>query len=240
MGDRRAVRRALAIRRELGIVGVATAEEVDRAIVAAGVRRWPDDAMPDRLYGAYYRGVIRVRRGLLPGTATYVAAHELGHAVCGHARGAYEAPLAGGAPPEEAAEEEAHLFAFGLMLGRPARTTGGLDGQLHAGCEAGLPLPMLFEVVNVLARAARPTLAPPAPAQGELGAELLDQVDWGQAPLGRGRRDLGVDLLDQVQHAHAHVAPPRPAAAGAGLFVSVHWGAEHIEFDRCCQGMRSG
>jgi hypothetical protein len=180
MNLRRAVSRALALRADAGITGVATPEDVDRAIAVAGAERWSDDAMPADLYGLYYRGVIRVRSGLAPETAAFVAAHELAHGVLGHRRGSYRLPLVGGTPPRTVDEEEAEVFAFALHLGRPSATHEGLTAQLHRGNRARLPLGFLFGAVNVLAPRTRPRrrrLAPRVPeaaAQRQVGAELFD------------------------------------------------------------------
>lgn len=139
-----AVRKGLRTREELGVTGVATLADADRAVRRAGIERWPDEPMPGRLYGVYYGGYVQVRAGLLPGTALFVLAHELGHAVMGHGRGAYRAPLIGGGPEATAKEAEAQVYAYAFLLGEPARTFAGLNAQLQAGHDAGLPLGFLF------------------------------------------------------------------------------------------------
>lgn len=139
-----AVHRGAAVRASLGVAGVATMADAERACAWLGVEREPDAPMPGRLYGVYYRGVVQVRAGLLPGTSLFVLAHELGHAVCGHARGAYRTPLLGGGPEASPAEEEAQAFAFVFLLGEPGRTRAAIDAQLHAGVGAGLPVAWLF------------------------------------------------------------------------------------------------
>jgi hypothetical protein len=148
-----AVRRARTTRTRLGIAGVATPEDADRALGDAGVERWPDEPMPGRLYGVYHRGVLRVRSGLFPGTRLFVLAHELGHAAMGHDGGTYRARVAGGGPEDSEAEAEASVWAYVFLLGEPARTHEGLDAQLHAGFDAGLPLGFLFGCASLFGAA---------------------------------------------------------------------------------------
>lgn len=148
-----AVREGLRTRELLGVTGVATMADADRALALAGLERWPDEPMPGRLYGIYYRGAVQVRAGLQPGTALFVVAHELGHAVLGHGRGAYRTPVVGGGPEATPKEAEAQVFAYAFLLGAPAATFAGLNAQLQAGYEAGLPLGFLFGCVAVFGAA---------------------------------------------------------------------------------------
>lgn len=148
-----AIRRAIEVRARLGIRGVATPRDAERALAEAGLVRWPDARMPDGLYGTYYRNVVRVRTGLRPGTALFVVAHEMGHAAMGHGKSAYRAPLIGGGPEATDAEAEAQVWAFVFLLGEPARTHAGLNAQLHAGHAVDLPLGFLFGCASLFGQA---------------------------------------------------------------------------------------
>lgn len=148
-----AVRSGLRARADLGVAGVAGADDADRAVGALGLERWPDEPLPGRLYGAYFDGVIQLDSRLLPGTRLFALAHELGHAAMGHRQGAYRARLPSGGPEPSEAEEEAQVWAFAFLLGEPARTHDGLDAQLHAGFDAGLPLGFLFGCASLFGAA---------------------------------------------------------------------------------------
>lgn len=171
-----AVRRALLMRASLGVEGVATQADLDRAFERAGIVRWPDDAMPDRLYGAFCRGVVRVKTGLLPGTTLFVLAHELGHAECGHEQGAYVARLIADGPETSPSETEVQVYAYVFLLGAPGRTRRAIDAQLHAGVAADLPLGFLFACAGLFGAAL---------GEGEDRAQIDHQVQRRHAPPAR-------------------------------------------------------
>lgn len=142
-----AVRRALQIRAEHGIVGVATRAQVEAVVAGQGLELWTEEPFAGRVWGAFSDGVIGVRRRLLPGTQLMVVAHETGHAVLGHAAGLYRT----GRPRRlVGVEAQAHIFAWTLLLGAPGPGLDGLTDQVHAGHAAGLPLDWLFTVLAVL------------------------------------------------------------------------------------------
>lgn len=173
---KRAIREALRVRAALGVRGVASAHDVGRAVAMSGVDRLPDEPMPVGLYGVFYDGAMRVRAGLARGAALTVVAHELGHGVLGHAAGQCrdETYLGFGGDPHE---RSAQVFAYTLLLGRPARTHAGLDRQMRRAYRAGLPLRWLISALEILAPGLpdgsrpRPRPAPPPP-QDELAAQF--------------------------------------------------------------------
>lgn len=144
-----AVRRAAEARGEHGVAGVAGWPALARVARAARVEVLFGVDLRGRVWGMYYRGVICVRRGLAPGDQKLVVAHELGHAVLGH-DGArfYRRDDRRWSP--SGLELQASLYAWTLVLGRPARDEAGLDAQIAAGHRAGLPLDWLFAVVSAL------------------------------------------------------------------------------------------
>jgi hypothetical protein len=143
-----AVARALQLRAEHGILGVASRAQLEAVVAASGLELWTEEPFEGRVWGAFTDGVIGVRRHLLPGTQLMVIAHETGHGLLGHANGFYRAGnstrrLVG-------VEAEAHVFAWALLLGRPAPDMDGLTAQIQRGHRAGLPIDWLFTVVSIL------------------------------------------------------------------------------------------
>lgn len=147
-----AVARALEIRSRHGIEGVASEDEVDRAVAGAGFDLREDRPYEDRLYGRFFRGTVCVKRGLWPELRRVVKAHELGHGVLGHDTGYYLQPALGGEVPRGAAEIQAQIFAWTLLVGEPAPSADGLTAQMHAAHEAGVSLPFLCTAVSILAQ----------------------------------------------------------------------------------------
>lgn len=143
-----AVERALALRADLGVVGIATEAQIERAIEGAGLEWWDEAPLEGRVYGFLFDGVVYVRRGVTPGTRLVVKAHELGHALLGHDAGAFTA-VHGGIPVSRH-EQDAHAFAFAALLGPPAATGTGITRQIQAGGRADLPVGFLFTSGSVL------------------------------------------------------------------------------------------
>lgn len=142
-----AVTAALEIRARLGIEGVAAEEQIDRAIADAGLVLWADAPLEGAVYGLFVGGVVAIKPGLWPGTRLVVKAHEAGHGVLGHEAARYEERAVG---EPTAKEILAQLFAFALLVGRPASTHDGLTAQMHAAHDAGVPLGFLCTAVSIL------------------------------------------------------------------------------------------
>jgi hypothetical protein len=146
-----AVTRALAARASLGIVGVATAPQAAAAIAALGLVLWFDADLEGGVYGLLYRGVVAVKKGLLPGTVLVVLAHELGHALCGHADGLYRPATLAGGPADSPEEEVAQIAAYVFLVGAPAPDVDALSAQVqHAHDRGGVPWDFLCSVESIL------------------------------------------------------------------------------------------
>lgn len=146
---RPAVERALEVRASLGLTGVASRAHVAAAIAAAGLGYRDDRPYRGRIQGRLYRNTVCVRGDLWPDQKLVVSAHELGHALLGHADGAF---YARGADDVGADEAAAQVFAWTLLVGEPADTLDGLTRQLHAGWDAGIPIDFLCAAATILAR----------------------------------------------------------------------------------------
>lgn len=145
-----AVRLALEARARLGVTGVATRADVERAIADAGLGLRTDRPYTGRIQGRLYRRTVCLRRGLDRGTARVVASHELGHAVLGHDDGFFLRPAVGASRSSSGREATAQIYAWTFLLGRPAPTMDGLDDQIERGYKAGLPLVWLFTAASIL------------------------------------------------------------------------------------------
>lgn len=148
---RGAVSRAMEARRSVGVERVATEEAVDRAIAAAGLGLRQDRRYAGRIQGRLFRRTVCVRHDLWPGQRLVVKAHELGHALLGHADGALFEQTRGGVD-HGAVEAAAQVFAWTFLLGRPARTLAGLERQFWRGHAAGVPLDFLCAGLTILLR----------------------------------------------------------------------------------------
>lgn len=126
----RALEEAERMRRALGVVGVATTADIERAAEAAGLEV-VDTPMSGTLYGARmqieHRGrlvsVALLRSGMGRGERAFVLAHELGHHVLGH--------------------EGNHLYSVASWrdMRGPYRNRDEHSATLFGGCFlAGLPL----------------------------------------------------------------------------------------------------
>jgi hypothetical protein len=144
-----AVRRALEARARLRIEGVATERQVDAAIAAAGLDLREDRPYGGRVQGRLFRDTVCVRRDLWPDQRRVVKAHELGHHALGHAEGGFYVRAADGRTD---AEVDAQVYAWTLLIGRPAATLDGLTAQMQAASAAGLPVDFLCAVVSILAQ----------------------------------------------------------------------------------------
>lgn len=140
---------ALAVRASLGLTGVASRADASAAIAAAGLSLRDDRPYRGRIQGRLYRNTVCVRGDLWPAQKLVVTAHELGHALLGHADGAFYARGAADVGADEAA---AQAFAWTFLIGAPADTMDGLTRQLHAGWDAGLPVDFLCAAATILAR----------------------------------------------------------------------------------------
>lgn len=164
--------RALAVRRAQGIEGIATAEAVDAAITAAGLGLREDRPYKGRIQGRFFRRTVCVRGDLWPGQRLWVKAHELSHGLEATSDGPLYDRGPGGDLDDGAAELRAQVFAWTLLVGRPARTEAGLNRQLADASAAGLPLDSLCAAMTILARGLRGPAGPsprrrrsPAPAR---------------------------------------------------------------------------
>lgn len=135
-----AVNRGLEIRARYGITGIATEADVRRAIADAGLVLWDDAPLEDGVYGLLYRGVICVKRGLLPGTRRVVLAHELAHHMLGHDGGLYRSGSLAGGFAATGEEARAQVGTYALLVGRPAPTLAALSAQVVvAHNDGGVP-----------------------------------------------------------------------------------------------------
>jgi hypothetical protein len=146
---RAAVERALGVRASLGLTGVAAPGDVVAAVAAAGLAYRDDRPYKGRIQGRFYRRTVCVRADLWPGQKMVVGAHELAHAVLGHAEGAF---YAAGPPDVDDDEADAQAFAWTLIVGEPARTTDALTAQIQAAWRAGVPVDFLCAAGTILAR----------------------------------------------------------------------------------------
>lgn len=154
---REAVRRGLALRREHGIEGVASEEQIDAVLTALGLtveERYP---FRGRLRGLLVRDTVYVREDLPSRQRVWIKSHEAGHhvlhestPVARYLRGDDVLP----SPVGGRQEREAELFAAALVAGEPCAETACVAPWLeesHAGGR-GVPAELLWEMVSILNR----------------------------------------------------------------------------------------
>ena len=146
------VARALAVRSSLGIEGVATEQQVEAAIAAAGLELWDEAPLAGRVYGLLHDRVVYVKRGLLPATRRVVKAHEFVHHLNGDATAYYRPVAPFGGPETRRGEWRAQVGAYALLLGQPAPDLPSLTAQVRwAHDHGGLPWDFLAAAVSLLA-----------------------------------------------------------------------------------------
>ncbi len=201
----RAVARALEVRARQGITGVATEDQIDRAIRGAGLAIRDDRPYVGNLQGRLFRRTVCVRRGVSSGRRRSVKAHELGHHVLGH--GDADAYSVRGRVLGARDEVETEIFAWTLALGRPSRTLRGLTVQMHRAHDAGLPLDWLCDVLSMLAvrLPERRRALEAAQLDDLLGDPLPHELQNRRLPLARQALRRLEDKLRQGQPTHDHL-----------------------------------
>ena len=141
----------MALRREHGVEGFATEDQIDEILATLGLTVCP---------GYPFRGQIRA---MLLGRTIYLAermergerivakAHELGHHLLHGSNGFYRASpghVGGG----NRKEDEAHVFAAAVALDRPPASRERIDERMHEAFECGFPPCFLWEWVAALGR----------------------------------------------------------------------------------------
>lgn len=175
---REAIRRGLRIRRDHGIRGVATEDQVDAVLSSFGlsVVEFP---FAGRIRGLLVQKRVYLRQRMSRPEAVVVKLHELGHHLQ-HAPTAFYLRVPGQHFMNGRQEQEAHLFAGTVLTGAPPRSLEALDEWMQEAHGAGVPPEFLWEFASILVRA------------GPLAADLAD-------------RPLGEDRSYQLQY--RHVAP---------------------------------
>lgn len=152
---REAVRRGLEIRREHGIRGIASEEDVDAVLVALGLTIEEDYPFAGRLRGMLVRDTVYVRRRLSKRERCWIKLHEAGHRVL-HAPdpvAAYQrAPGPGSGPRGGRREREAELFAGAVMAGEPLRGDADLADWMDTAHADGVPADLLWELASLFDR----------------------------------------------------------------------------------------
>lgn len=152
----RALEAAERLRRSLGVEGVATMVDIERAAEAAGLEV-VDTPMSGTLYGARmqieHRGrlvsVALLRAGMGRGERAFVLAHELGHHVLGHA-GNHLYSVASWrdmrGPYRDRDEHTATLFGGCFLAGLPIGPSW--DDRLKEAEATGIPAAALLLYVE--------------------------------------------------------------------------------------------
>jgi hypothetical protein len=152
---REAVRRGLEIRREHGIVGVASETDVDAVLAALGLTIEEDYPFAGRLRGMLVRDTVYVRRRLSTRERCWIKLHEAGHRVLHapdpvaayqRARGPVPSPRGG------RREREAELFAGAVMAGEPEEGDTELGDWMETAHADGVPADLLWELASLFGR----------------------------------------------------------------------------------------
>lgn len=154
---REAVRRGLGLRREHGIRGVASEDEVDAVLVEAGLVVHEDYPFAgDRIRGLLAGGVVYVRRRMGSRERAFVKAHELCHHLFHEAMPAafyVRAPGQRYASRGGRFEREADAFAGALIAGVPGQSGDeDLPAWLEACHAGGVPAEQLWELASIMTR----------------------------------------------------------------------------------------
>lgn len=150
---RDAIRRGLDLRREHGLRGVATEDEIDAIMAAAGLRVWTFP-FQGRLRGMIVRRDVYVRRGMGRRERTWTKVHELAHHLLHESVPVatyLREPGRRGVSCGGRMEREADAFAGAVMAGVPAgRAALDMDDWLAASHDGGVPVDRLWEFASLL------------------------------------------------------------------------------------------
>ena len=141
-----AIRLAEVIRREYGIRGLATQDEVDRIAHEQGFNVWHEAGLTGPVKGFRLFELIATAKGLANGGRLAVTCHELGHALL-HTSNAMYVEQTSRRMLADKQEQEAQVFAMVLLLGP---LDEGFDGRMHDAYDNGVPMEFLCSGINAL------------------------------------------------------------------------------------------
>lgn len=147
---REALQRGLAIREAFGIEGYATEDDILRIVQARGLMVRANRPYRGRVQGMVIDDTIYLRARMDRGQRVVVMAHELGHHDLHRASAFYVSPM-GHVTAGDRYEDEAHLYAGALVLGRPPPTRDRVNEMMHDAFDCGVPASFLWEFVSILA-----------------------------------------------------------------------------------------
>ena len=144
----RVLGQADAIRMLYGIRGVASEEDVDRALEGHGLTIHERHPFRGRVKGLLIEDHVFIRRGLQSGERAAVKAHELGHYVLHEGNGLYlqvTQRFVG-----QRRERQAQLFAGALILGSPSAASRHIRARIFEAQENGVPIEFLCSYASAI------------------------------------------------------------------------------------------
>lgn len=143
---RAAARLGAEVRERYAIQGLASEDDLDRALEGEGVLVAPPIALAGRLKAIRINDVIVLKAHLDSGWRRASKAHELGHFLM-HDFNAFYLGVPHLDQLRNRYEREAQAFAGSLILGEPDED---IDDRLRAAYDEGLPLDFLFGYVGAV------------------------------------------------------------------------------------------